>query len=599
MTFTKDQYSTPEALEKILKGEMGFPYKKYSMTEEEVRERFTRLSSYEPTFDSFPYIIYNNPDLPKTWLLYGGDYKLIHCEYSSGLYENISDYFQEEARAECKRFDSKYSYVGFWKTHGKEILEYCVKTYGDEINAYTLRKSLYRLNFGCTLYPPSWTVALIKLFKARTVLDMCAGWGDRLVGAMSQDLDLYVGVDPNSKLHPNYEKMIRFFNKSTDHYKLINSAFETADIPTPSKKFDLLVASPPYFTAEEYSDEKSQSIYNRSFEEWYNDFLLVSVRKAKDLLALDGHFALSMYDIKGIPNYTERIMVDINKSPDMIFLGCISAGYDGVSRMTPRPFWIWKKANLPTIENYNPEIIIDEVSHQGKKFKVVRDDYLLAGTKQRGLVKAFGEFKEEEIVHGISNTSLAQITIALAAKIHQKKATIFLPNIRPLTKQTLLTIRLGANIIENDPPNKLPELRECALKYAEKNHAKFLEAGLADDFFKQCLKENILKALPKSIKPEAEHIFWLVADSGTLLSTLYTVFPNSKFNVVQLGSSIDKLVDISNTTIYKAEEGFWEPAKIFPPYPSASAYDAKLWRFVEKYGKDGDIIWNAAKDPEL
>ena len=41
---------------------------------------------------------------------------------------------------------------------------------------------------------------------------------------------------------------------------------------------------------------------------------------------------------------------------------------------------------------------------------------------------------------------------------------------------------------------------------------------------------------------------------------------------------------------------FNEKANIKPPYDSIIKYDAKLWEFVLKYGKDGDYIWNVGKD---
>ena len=48
--------------------------------------------------------------------------------------------------------------------------------------------------------------------------------------------------------------------------------------------------------------------------------------------------------------------------------------------------------------------------------------------------------------------------------------------------------------------------------------------------------------------------------------------------------------------LYTAEEKFWEDAKIKPPYESVCNYDAKLWSFVLKYGKDGDYIWNVGRN---
>ena len=48
-------------------------------------------------------------------------------------------------------------------------------------------------------------------FKAN-VLDFGAGWGDRLAGFYTgETTEHYVGIDPNTLNHPNYQKQIQFY----------------------------------------------------------------------------------------------------------------------------------------------------------------------------------------------------------------------------------------------------------------------------------------------------------------------------------------------------------------------------------------------------
>jgi hypothetical protein len=49
---------------------------------------------------------------------------------------------------------------------------------------------------------------------------------------------------------------------------------------------------------------------------------------------------------------------------------------------------------------------------------------------------------------------------------------------------------------------------------------------------------------------------------------------------------------------YVSKESFGETAKRQPPYRSVPWYDAKLWVFVERFGKSGDFIWNVGAVPE-
>ena len=58
----------------------------------------------------------------------------------------------------------------------------------------------------------------------------------------------------------------------------------------------------------------------------------------------------------------------------------------------------------------------------------------------------------------------------------------------------------------------------------------------------------------------------------------------------------EDLIDKKRTTIYVSTERFNDVAKEQPPYDTVSTYDAKLWVFFLKYGKNGDYIWNVGKD---
>lgn len=54
-----------------------------------------------------------------------------------------------------------------------------------------------------TTFMPLYAKALCEHFNAQSVLDPCAGWGDRLVGAAcSSTVQKYVAFDPNSTLRP-------------------------------------------------------------------------------------------------------------------------------------------------------------------------------------------------------------------------------------------------------------------------------------------------------------------------------------------------------------------------------------------------------------
>ena len=59
-------------------------------------------------------------------------------------------------------------------------------------------------------------------------LDISAGWGDRLIAAISLDME-YLGYDPNVKLEPGHTAIIEKFGNK-DKQKICYEPFETATI---------------------------------------------------------------------------------------------------------------------------------------------------------------------------------------------------------------------------------------------------------------------------------------------------------------------------------------------------------------------------------
>jgi tRNA1(Val) A37 N6-methylase TrmN6 len=253
--------------------------------------------------------------------------------------------------------------------------------------------------------------------------------------------------------------------------------------------------------------------------------------------------------------------------------------------------------------NFNPDIIIEHIKfNKDITYHVIRDDMLLAGTKQRGFtyftdtsVKKYNEF-----LYTSPYTGYAQIVLALCGAYYKKKITIFIEKKTPRHPFTNFALELNPklNLIEISKPN-LPfkEIRIEADNYYEinntKNNIKHFKLGFDDKTFKKHLKKNIKKAWPKGIHPKR---IWIVAGSGFIFTILAELFPNTFFNIIQTGKTIwpDQLP--TNSKLYIAPQKFYAKTDILPPYPSVATYDAKLWQFVLKHGKDNDYIWNVAKD---
>ena len=138
-----------------------------------------------------------------------------------------------------------------------------------------------------TMYRPlmakkvvSYLVNKDKLKEVR-VLDVCAGWGGRMIGATSAELNPvynycrvhYTGIDPCAKTHAALCAIRDELGLT--NVTLINKPAEVAlQEMDPGAKYDIALTSPPYYNLEIYSDEPTQSVTSGSgYQAWLNEFL--------------------------------------------------------------------------------------------------------------------------------------------------------------------------------------------------------------------------------------------------------------------------------------------------------------------------------------
>jgi hypothetical protein len=84
---------------------------------------------------------------------------------------------------------------------------------------------------------------------------------------------------------------------------------------------------------------------------------------------------------------------------------------------------------------------------------------------------------------------------------------------------------------------------------------------------------------------------WSVAGSGVLTRALQRVWPEAEFHAVQIGHA----PDVGRAILHRAPERFEDDAKLPPPFPSCSNYDAKAWRFIAEHAAPDSLFWNVAK----
>ena len=123
-----------------------------------------------------------------------------------------------------------------------------------------------------TIYRPVLTKRIVEYYNAKNVLDICTGWGGRMLGTRCLDDTHYTGIEPCIK---TYNGLINIIDKlKLDNIKIYNDTAENVLPNLLDNYYDLALTSPPYYNLEKYSDEPNQSINKyTTYDLWYEYFL--------------------------------------------------------------------------------------------------------------------------------------------------------------------------------------------------------------------------------------------------------------------------------------------------------------------------------------
>jgi hypothetical protein len=151
------------------------------------------------------------------------------------------------------------------------------------------------------------------------IYDPSSGWGGRILGAMSVDINRnvhYVGTDPNtdhntSNNRTKYHEIADFFNEhvringklfSKNHtYEIFQRGSEVISQDPRFQKYkgeiDMIFTSPPYFAKEVYSDDPEQSCHKfNQYEAWRDGFLRPTLETCVEYLKRDRYLLWNIAD---------------------------------------------------------------------------------------------------------------------------------------------------------------------------------------------------------------------------------------------------------------------------------------------------------------
>lgn len=242
-----------------------------------------------------------------------------------------------------------------------------------------------------------------------------------------------------------------------------------------------------------------------------------------------------------------------------------------------------------TLIDLNPPLEIETIQHQGKHFHIVRDDKLVAGTKQRMvtyMLDALGLDSKAgiKLIYAGPPSGVAQVALSLLGAWHGIEVTYVT---KTITDMTLKAITFGLKVITSwSVTKKYQELIRTGMYVELPLGLKGFEDCLASGIKSACSVSNLSQSTYDLLKTPSKRV-WCIIGTGTLETAIRRSLEGSTTIKVQVGYDNDK-------ADYIAPEAYLDHALDMPPYKSVSVYDAKVWQFASKLGQDGDFIWNVA-----
>jgi tRNA1(Val) A37 N6-methylase TrmN6 len=176
----------------------------------------------------------------------------------------------------------------FQKPYYQKVIQYNLDKKHNEIMSKYQAFQIYCGSI-CAFKPIVARNLYAKL-DSKAVLDPCAGWGGRCLGAMSLGIPYY-GWDTNKSLESAYDGMVALY-PSRGEVKMHYEDSSQADFST--YKYDTVFTSPPYYVKSQCREVYPGMPQYASENEFSETFLKPVLKNAWTHLKLGGHLALNV-----------------------------------------------------------------------------------------------------------------------------------------------------------------------------------------------------------------------------------------------------------------------------------------------------------------
>jgi predicted RNA methylase len=176
---------------------------------------------------------------------------------------NIVDYFTFVQRLDTKgKYDTSFfEFIQNIEEFKKKKFIQTMLTYYKDVknknntkNEYIVYKEVYNICISAiNIMRPLNCMEIYSKYKAKRVLNFCAGWGGSTVAAAALNLEAFYGVEINVDLKDSYDNLVSYLKTRSATFFEIQIC-DAVVVDYSKMTYDTVFASPPYYFLEKYAN---------------------------------------------------------------------------------------------------------------------------------------------------------------------------------------------------------------------------------------------------------------------------------------------------------------------------------------------------------
>jgi 16S rRNA G966 N2-methylase RsmD len=179
-------------------------------------------------------------------------------------------------------------------TQMKRVINYIIESGREPSKELILRNLKFNIKTPSHFFPDTAAALCAEYAKGGNVYDVFTGWGGRSLGAICSGASWLVSTDLQRESFLSGKQMASDFSTISNTVCDFRNVDFVDYSSNTDKKFDLIIASPPFFDTEDYGNG------NKTIRQWVTD-ILIPMTKFRRILKDGGYIAIHGQDRPGVP----------------------------------------------------------------------------------------------------------------------------------------------------------------------------------------------------------------------------------------------------------------------------------------------------------